>query len=252
MRQLLLLSNSRDSAGRFLYHAMDAMSAHLHGVRRVLFVPFANVSGDFDGYTRLVQQALDALGVEVQSVHEASDPSGMVRDAEGIIVGGGNTFRLLASVQERGLLASLRESAMAGTPYVGWSAGSVLACPTLKTTNDMPVVEPESFAALGLVSFQINAHFTDAHPPGFQGETRRQRLEEFLVANPHVSVMALPEGDWLQVAGTHIRLRGAHTAPVFRHGEAPVDCAPGSSIHHLLEPQGANASGNTLTRTASP
>ncbi|MDF1502683.1 dipeptidase PepE [Roseisolibacter sp. H3M3-2] len=218
--RLLLLSNSRDPQGRYLHHCRDALAAHLRGVRRVAFVPYAGVGVSWDAYAARVAEALAPLGVAVDPVHAHDDPAGCVRDAEAVAVGGGNTFHLLATLQRTGVLEALRARALAGVPYVGWSAGSVVACPTLGTTNDMPIVHPpHGFGALGLVPFQINAHFTDAHPPGFQGETRRERIAEFLVANPEATVIGLPEGDWLDVRGDEVTLRGEHPAFVFRAGE---------------------------------
>ena len=210
--RLLLLSNSRDAERRYLFHARDGIAELLGGVRRVAFVPFASVGVPWDEYEALVQGGLAPIGVEVAGVHRAGDAAAMaamVRDAEAIVVGGGNTFHLLKVLQEHALLDVVRERARAGVPYLGWSAGSVLAGPTIRTTNDMPIVEPpRGLAALGLVPFQINAHFTDAHPPGFQGETRRERLAEFLVANPSLSVVGLPEGDWLEVDGPSVNCTG--------------------------------------------
>jgi dipeptidase E len=131
-------------------------------------------------------------------------------------------------------VAVLRERALAGVPYVGWSAGSVVACPTIRTTNDLAIVEPpRGLGALGLVGFQINAHFTDAHPPGFQGETRRERLAEFLVANPAAAVVGLPEGSWLEADAATVVVAGAHAALLFRPGVTAVTLAPGSPLAGL-------------------
>jgi dipeptidase E len=232
----MLLSNSRDADGRYLHHCRDALAAHLQGVRRVAFVPYAGVGMAWDAYTARVGEALAPLGVEVAGVHESDDAVAAVRSADAIAVGGGNTFHLLATMQRTGVLDAVRARALDGTPYLGWSAGSVVACPTLGTTNDMPIVEPPAgFGALGLVRFQINAHFTDAHPPGFQGETRRERLTEYLAANDGVRVIGLPEGDWLAVEGAMVMLHGAHAAALFRTGHADAWVEPGSALGPLLE-----------------
>jgi len=215
-RKLLLLSNSRDAAGRFLQHAQEDLDGHLAGVQNIVFVPFAGVTISWDAYVHHVAEAMKEHGIGVQSVHNSSNAAELVRNAEAIAVGGGNTFHLLAHVQQAGLLNVIRERALAGTPYLGWSAGSVIACPTMQTTNDMAITEPDSFRALGLVGFQINAHFTDAHPPGFQGETRRQRLAEFVTANSAAKVVGLPEGTWLRVDGPSIALHGQHDAVLFK------------------------------------
>ena len=233
-RRLLLLSNSRDEQGRYLEHPRDALRELLGDVRRVTFVPFASVVRSWDDYAEHVTPAFAALGCEVDPVHRHADMAAAVRRAEAIAVGGGNTFHLLLHLREAGLLDALRDRVRDGVPYVGWSAGSVVACPTIRTTNDMPIVEPPRLDALRLVGFQINAHFTDVHPPGFQGETRRERLAEFVAANPDVPVVGLPEGSMLRVAGGELSLLGPHEAPVF--GVPGVErLAPGAVPEGVLE-----------------
>jgi dipeptidase E len=219
-RRLLLLSNSRDPEGRYLVHAREALAAQLEGVREVAFVAFAGVTSTWDAYAARVRSALAPLGVSVRGVHTADDAAALLRDAGAIVVGGGNTFHLLAELQRRGLLAALRARVAAGVPYVGWSAGAVVACPTIGTTNDMPIVlPPEGLGALGLVGLQINAHFTEAHPPGFQGETRAERLAEYLTVNPGTRVLGLPEGSWLAVRAGAATLGGPHEGVMFAAGE---------------------------------
>jgi dipeptidase E len=236
-RRLLLLSNSRDPAGNYLRHADEPMRAVLGGARSVLFVPYAAVTVPWDDYAARTAAALAALGYAAASVHAARSPAAAVREADAIVVGGGNTFHLLRALYAAELLAPIRERVAAGVPYVGWSAGSVVACPTMRTTNDMPIVEPPSLAALGLVPFQLNAHYTDAHPAGFRGETRAERLQEFVAANPGVPVVGLPEGTMLRVEADDVRLLGAPTsakrAPVF--GVPGVEEAlPNESLAYLL------------------
>jgi dipeptidase E len=213
--KLLLLSNSRNADGEMLQHAREAIAAHLAGITSALFIPYAGVTLTYDDYVARVQTVFAAVDVAVQSIHQAADPERAVQAAESIVIGGGNTFRLLERLQHHALLDALRERVRDGAPYIGWSAGSVIACPTIGTTNDMPIVAPQGFGALGLVPFQINAHFTDAHPPGFRGETRRERLAEYLVLNPEARVVGLPEGSWLEVTGDDVVLRGPYDAPVF-------------------------------------
>jgi dipeptidase E len=234
-RKLLLLSNSRDESGRFLQHTGDDLVSHFSGVDTVTFVPYAGVTIGWDAYTHHVREAFIEHGLRVVSVHETADPRAAIQQAQAIAVGGGNTFHLLANIQRNGMQALMRERAMSGVPYLGWSAGSVITAPTMKTTNDMPITEPESFSALGLIGFQINAHFTDAHPPGFQGETRRQRLGEFVAANPELSVVGLPEGTWLRVLGASVELRGQHDAILFRANAPEETMARGSELGALLE-----------------
>jgi len=224
---LLLLSNSRSPDGSYLSHALGAIASLAGERRHALFVPFASITVGWDDFTARVQAAIAATGIVLDPVHAAADPLAAVAAAEMVFVGGGNTFNLLAECRRRGLLAPIAARVRAGAGYVGWSAGSVLACPTIGTTNDMPIVDPGGFAALGLVGLQINPHFTDAMPPGHQGETRRQRLAEYLVANPAVTVIGLPEGDWLTVADGGTSLAGPHPAFVFRAGQEPAEVTAG-------------------------
>jgi dipeptidase E len=238
-RKLLLLSNSRNADGAFLDHARESIRAHVGSVKRVLFVPYAGVTITAEVYTALVRTTFAEIGVTVQSVHESPDPAGAVRHAECIVVGGGNTFRLLERLQHYDVLAAIRTRVAAGVPYIGWSAGSVVAGPSIATTNDMPIVAPNGFAALGLVDFHINAHFTDAHPPGFRGETRRERLAEFLVLNPSARAVGLPEGSWLEVVGRRITLAGPHNAPCLSASGTRTLLA-GTDVSAELEPKDAS------------
>lgn len=236
-QRLLLLSNSRDASGAFLEWPRDAIRALFGEARRLVFVPFASVRSGAEDYTALVQGALGTLGHEVRSVHQSDDPAAAVREAEGIVVGGGNTFHLLKRLQETNLLGALRDRAQAGVPYLGWSAGSVVAGPTIRTTNDMPIVEVPSLDALGLVPFQINAHYTDAHPPGFRGETRAERLAEFTTVNPTLPVVGLPEGTGLRVEGTRVSYFGGEPARLFRDGREVTLVRPGEHLDELRAAQ---------------
>ncbi len=236
-RRLLLLSNSRDAQGRFLVHARPALEEALSGVARAVFVPFAAVTVPLDAYAERAGDVFASIGVAVESLHRSPDPAATVRAADAIIVGGGNTFQLLRRLTDLGVLDALRERALSGVPYVGWSAGTVLACPTIQTTNDMPIVEPPRLTALGLVPFQINAHYTDAHPPEHQGETRAERIAEFLVLNPGVPVLGLREGSGLRVTGISMELVGetGGGARLFRHGRDATDYSAGADLSPLLE-----------------
>lgn len=222
--QLLLLSNSRSPEGHYLQHALEAMAEIAGPRRRAVFVPFAGVSIAWDAYTERVQESLASLPFEIEGLHRAQDAHAALEAAEMIMVGGGNSFALLKHCRERGLLpriaARVREQQV---PYIGWSAGSNLACPTIRTTNDMPIVEPGGFDALGLVPFQLNPHYTNELPAGHQGETRDQRIAEFLVANPNATVLGLPEGDWLRVSPQGVQLHGTRPARLFRAGEPVQD-----------------------------
>jgi dipeptidase E len=234
MRLLLLSSSTVQGAGYLDYYEGEIKDFLGAEVKRVLFVPFAGVVKTFDEYTSTVRERFEAMGYGLDSVHEARDAREAVRSAEAIVVGGGNTFHLLRSLYETALIERLRERVLGGTSYIGWSAGSNVACPTIRTTNDMPIVEPPSFAALNLVPFQINPHYTDAHPSGHQGETREQRIEEFVKLNRGVYVVGLREGSSLRIENSEVRLRGDKEARVFIGGEEAREYRPEDSLEFLL------------------
>jgi dipeptidase E len=203
---LLLLSNSRNPGGDYLAHALDAFATLLAGRTAAWFVPFAGVTVPWDGYTAMVAAALAPLGVTVTGAHVRATPAA----GEAILVGG-----------------VVRARVVGGAPYAGWSAGANLACPTIRTTNDMPIVDPGGFDAFGFIPYQINPHFTNLMPPGHQGETREQRLTEFVTANPAVPVLGVPEGDWITVAGGVHTLHGPKDAVWIRHGQPALPQPPG-------------------------
>lgn len=230
--RLLLLSNSATHDRPYLSHALQAISAHLFGRERLLFIPYA--LADHDGYTATVAEAMRPIGVSVEGLHGHPDPASAVSSAEAVFVGGGNTFRLLRSLRRGGLLGPLRDRVRTGLPYLGSSAGTNLACPTIRTTNDMPILDPEGFDALGLVPFQINPHYLDPDPGStHQGETRAQRLTEFCEEND-VPVLAIREGAWLHTDGDLAVLRGTSGAVLFRHGHQTVEIAAGTDVSWLL------------------
>ncbi len=216
----------------------DEVRAFFGGVSRLLFVPFA--LHDYDRcLAALVERGLHA-GYAVEGIHRCPDPAAAVRDAEALFVGGGNTFRLLDGLYRRGLLDVIRERVRGGLPYLGVSAGCNVACPTIKTTNDMPIVQPPSFAALGLVPFQVNPHYFTGPTfvragDGFQehfGETRDDRLREFHEEND-TPVVGLWEAGFLRVEPGQVLLSGA-PARVFRKGREPQDVAGGARLDELL------------------
>ena len=226
--RLLLLSNSTTHGRGYLDHAEAAIRAHFQGARRLLFVPFA--LADHDGYAARAVERFGQWGLSMQGVHAVEDPAAAVAACDGVFVGGGNTFRLLRALQQMGLVDALRRRALAGMPYMGASAGTIVACPTIRTTNDMPIIEPASLAALGLVPFQINAHYLDPDPNStHMGETRETRLREFLEEND-LPVVGLREGCWLRVDGARCTLEGPHRARLFARGHEPWEVAPGSDL----------------------
>lgn len=213
---LLLLSSSRTPDQGYLEHALPAIRECLATRRRAAFVPFAGVTVGWDEYTDRVREALASLDLAIEPALNERD----LERVDAVLVGGGNTFHLLRECRRRGLLESIRRRVRAGTAYVGWSAGSNIASPSIRTTNDMPIVDPGGMDALGFVSFQINPHFTDELPPGHQGERRSDRLAEFVRANPGCDVIALPEGTWIRVRGGEVHFGGPRPARWFRDGEA--------------------------------
>ena len=218
--RLLLLSSSRVAGRGFLDAYERSMREFLgDGCCAGAFLPYASVAVPWAEYSRSTAARLAAMGYRLTGADPAS--------ADAIVVGGGNTFQLLRELHARGLLDAIRARVAAGVPYVGWSAGANVACPSIRTTNDMPIVFPPSFDALGLVPFQINPHYTDAQPPGHMGETREQRLEEFLAVAPQTTVVGLREGSALRVEGAQVTLLGPHPVRLFRAGSAPRELPPG-------------------------
>jgi dipeptidase E len=232
-KRLLLISNSTLYGSSYLDHAEQEIRDLLGAIRRVLFVPFA--LHDRDAYAAQARKRFQAMGYELDSVHEAMDMKDAVGNAEAIFIGGGNTFRLLASLYQADLLPAIRARAESGMPYVGSSAGSVVAAPTIKTTNDMPIVQPPSFDSLNLISFQINAHYLDKDPNStHMGETREERLIQFLEDND-TTVVGLREGCMIRVEqGVHT-LKGVTNARIFRRGFEPMELEPGSVLDPVLQ-----------------
>lgn len=217
--ELLLLSSSRTAAGYFTDY-LPEIGAFAGGIRRAAFVPFAAVTRSSEEYGAAVR---GALGFDLAIVKTPED----LANAELIIVGGGNTFQLLRECRKRGLLGAIKEQVSTGTKYLGWSAGANLACPTIKTTNDMPIVDPGGLDALGLISFQINPHYLNVPVAGHHGETRDERLAQFARVNPALPVIGLPEGDWLRVSGSLIELRGPYPAVWFEGDQPPAQLHAG-------------------------
>ena len=232
MARLLLLSNSTNHGRGYLDHAMPAIRELLGPVGRLLFVPFA--LHDRAAYTAKARARFATEGIEVEELGTDAAGRRALEQAAALFVGGGNTFRLLRTLQEERLLEPLGDRARGGMPYLGASAGINVACPTIRTTNDMPIVEPRGFDALSLVPFQINPHYLDADPGlSHMGETREDRIREFLEEND-VPVLGLREGAWLRIDGTRGSVEGAASARVFRRGRPPEERAPGSPIDDLL------------------
>lgn len=224
MRNLLLLSSSREGNSGYLEKARKDIEHFLSKTSnsnpvKAIFIPFAGVSISYDDYAKMVSDALAELPVELISLHQTDNPEQAIKKADAIVVGGGNTFHLLHQLYQFDLIGTIRERVMHGTPYISWSAGSNIAAPGIFTTNDMPIIQPPSFHALHLVPFQINPHYLDQHPPGFNGETREQRLQEFMVVNPDAITVGLPEGTAIQLINDSASILGEHPVMLFKDGK---------------------------------
>ena len=231
--KLLLILNSTNAGEEYLRYPLPTIATFLQGVKEVVFVPYAAVTFSYAAYEKKVQERLGELGIRVRSVHRAKDPRKMIREAEAICVGGGNTFALTKKMQEQGLMQAILRKIKSGTPYVGWSAGSNVCCPTICTTNDMPIVEPSSFKAIGAIPFQINPHYLDANPEGHAGETREQRILEYIEANPRRWVVGLREGCILHYENERLELIGSRPMRIFRKGQPIREVVAGDDLSFL-------------------
>jgi dipeptidase E len=234
--RLLLISNSTNPGEEYLGWNKEEIKAFL-GKDSVtaLFIPYAAVTFSFDEYEAKVEARFSELGHHVRSIHREWNPVQAVEEAQAIVVGGGNTWQLVQMMHDHGLMDVIRKKVEAGTPYIGWSAGSNVACPTLRTTNDMPIVDPHGFNTLNLIPFQINPHYLDAHPEGFGGETREMRINEFIEVNPDIYVLGLREATLLKQEGDNLHLIGSKTARLFKKGEASKELSPGEDLSFLLK-----------------
>ena len=230
---LFLLSSSSVFGMGYLEHATKALQEFLGDERTIHFVPYA--LADYDSYTASIQERLSASGITVRGVHTYSSPRLAILEARVLYVGGGNSFRLLKTLQQHSLLDLVRHRVAHGDlRYMGSSAGSNMACPSLRTTNDMPIVQPRSFEAFGLIPFQINPHYLDAEPNStHMGETRARRIEEFLEEND-VPVLGMREGSWLRRSDNNLRLDGVAGARLFTRNAEPQEIAPGTDLSWLL------------------
>lgn len=227
--RLLLVSTSTTFGTGYLDHCAEAIAAHFAGARRVLFVPFALF--DRDAYAAKARARFQALGFGLDALHREADPAQAIQRAEALFIGGGNTFRLLRDLRCLGLLEPIARRVRDGMPYLGTSAGSNVAGPTICTTNDMPIVDPGGFEALGLVPFQLNPHYLDPDPHSkHMGETREKRLQEYLEENER-PVVGLREGGWIECRGEKsFLLRGAPRARLFLRGREPFEVEPGAEL----------------------
>lgn len=234
--RLLLISNSTNAGEEYLDYPKENIANFLGDKPiKALFIPYAAVTFSFDEYEAKVAKRFREVGHDIESIHHFENKIKAVNNAEAIVVGGGNTFRLVKMMQEQGLIDLIHDRVQDGAPYIGWSAGSNIACPTLCTTNDMPIVQPLSFNVLNFIPFQINPHYLDANPDGHAGETREQRIEEFLAANPKKTVLGLREGTMLHIEDNDINLVGPKSARIFKYQEEFKELNPGDDFSFLME-----------------
>lgn len=233
--KLLLISNSTMKGEDFLDYPKYEIQKFL-GKKPVtaVFIPYAAVTFSFDEYCEKVEERFAEIGHHVKGIHTFENPVAAIEKAEAIVVGGGNTWQLVRMLHDKKLMNPIREKVFNNTPYIGWSAGANVACPTLCTTNDMPITEPNGFDCTGLVPFQINPHYLDANPKGHGGETREQRILEFTIINPNIYVVGLREGTLLKLVDNNLKLIGDHMCRIFKNGKEPVELSKDDDLSFLL------------------
>jgi len=230
--RILLISNSTVYGRGYLDHVEQEIKSFLGTARKVLFFPFALF--ERDSYAAKATARFAAMGYSLETAHAVPDPHKAIEQTDAIFIGGGNTFRLLKALQDLDLLDPIRRKVKGGAPYIGSSAGSNVAGPTIKTTKDMPIVQPRSFDSLGLVPFQISPHFQDPDPNSrHMGETQEERIIQFLEEN-ETPVVGIREGAWLICENNAVTLKGEAGARIFRRGELPIEAKPGDNIIHLV------------------
>lgn len=233
-KKIILASTSTLYNGDYLDYLLSTLKDHFAGCKTLLFIPYARPGGILhDDYTSKVSQAFAKINLDVKGIHEYENPIDAIQKAEAIFTGGGNTFLLVSQLYKFNLITVLKETVENGTPYLGTSAGSNIGGVTMNTTNDMPIVLPQSFDTLGLIPFNLNPHYLDPiEGSTHMGETRETRINEFHTVSA-IPVLGLREGSWLEVLGANIILRGSLTARLFRQNEFPVEMAPGENLNFL-------------------
>lgn len=234
--RLLLISNSTNPGEGYLEYPKNQIKKFLGDkANNAIFIPYAAVTFSFDEYEEKVNARFAEIGHHVTGIHRFINPVEAIENADAIVVGGGNTWQLVKMLQEKGLMKVIRKKVRKGTPYIGWSAGSNIACPTLRTTNDMPIVEPLKFKTLKLVPFQINPHYLDDHPANHGGETREVRIKEFIEINRDIYVVGLRESTMLLVEDDEMELIGPRKARIFKYGQEPMELSNEDDFSFLLQ-----------------
>lgn len=233
--KLLLLSNSTNPGETYLNYPKNTIKNFL-GEKFIdaLFIPYAAVTFSYDEYEEKVNNRFKEIGHKVTGIHRFNNPQKAISEAKAIIIGGGNTWKLVKMLHDNKLIPLIKSKVISGTPYIGWSAGSDVACPTLRTTNDMPIVDPVSFETIGLVPFQINPHYLDDNPANHGGETREMRILEFITENKNIFVVGLRESTLLHLENNELELIGSRPARIFKYGEEPRELSSKDNLNFLL------------------
>jgi len=231
MKKLIIASTSTIHGSGYLDYLLPTLAVFFGDVKTILFIPYARPGGiSYDEYTNIVATAFAKIDIAVKGIHQFKNPKEAIQNAEAIFTGGGNTFELVNQLYKNDVISTLKQVLENGTPYLGTSAGSNICGVNMKNTNDMPIVYPPSFTTLGIIPFNINAHYLDPlEGSKHMGETRETRIKEFHVFN-EVPVLGLREGSWLNILGNVISLEGNHTARVFKQNEKPYEIKSGSEV----------------------
>lgn len=237
--KLLLLSNSTNPGENYLEYPREAIKSFVGNTANlnIVFIPYAAITFSYDEYVNKVNTSLNKVGLTVVGIHTLGHDKKAIADADVIMIGGGNTWKLTKMLQDNDLIDIIREKVNMGIPYIGWSAGSNVACPTLRTTNDMPITEPKTFDTLNLVPFQINPHYLDEHPENHGGETREVRINEFVVENPDIYVIGLRESTILKLEEGQLQLLGDRSARIFKFGKEPYELTHADNFNFLINPE---------------
>ena len=235
MKKIILASTSTLYNGDYLAYLLPTLRTHFEGCKTLLFIPYARPSGiSYDAYTDKVRVAFAKIQIAVKGIHEYENPIEALQNAEAIFTGGGNTFLLVSELYKNKLMQVLKQTIESGTPYLGTSAGSNIGGMTMNTTNDMPIVLPESFETLGLIPFNLNPHFLDANAQStHMGETRETRINEFHTLSA-IPVLGLREGSWLEITEENNILKGNLTAKLFRQNQPPVEVETDTNFRFLI------------------
>lgn len=236
MKKMIVASTSTLFGEKFLEYLLPVLKSHFKNVDHLLFIPYARPGGvSFKKYTQMVREALKELAIPVTGIHESKDPKSAIENAGAIFIGGGNTFVLLDTLIRKDLMSVLKTAVENGKPYLGTSAGSNIAGPSVKTTNDMPIVHPDSLDALNLIPFNINPHYLDPDPNSkHKGETRETRIREFHVYNSEI-VLGLREGSWLEVNGDDMVLKGGQPVRIFEKDKLPFELDSGGKLSSKIQ-----------------